>query len=326
MTNRRYSGKYLAGFLLSTVLAMLTACTNQTIDSGDPVVVSDVIEEPGKNQALAEIRGFENISDDTLLAIKNHYPGPTAELSKIRNLEYISFDTDLNYASYILLMPCNEGSQIRLEPLIFEDDGTLSVDHQNVITIENTPDHYALLVKIYLAEHVPHFQAVVAYEGQEARYYFNDANGAGYPLPLVIEDEFTYYVESEQEPGITAATASIYAPDAESTYFAAEQTDLPGLTPEALIAALAAKGVLLGETKVQHFSIHESDGQKLVDLDLSAEYLERILSLGTAGEYAAVGSVCNTFLDAYDADQIKITVDGSGFESGHAEYWDDIGD
>ena len=40
----------------------------------------------------------------------------------------------------------------------------------------------------------------------------------------------------------------------------------------------------------------------------------------TSGEYVILGSVVNTFLTAYDADAIIITVDGEVLETGHSVY------
>lgn len=38
------------------------------------------------------------------------------------------------------------------------------------------------------------------------------------------------------------------------------------------------------------------------------------------GEYATLGNVCNTFLDAYACEKIQITVEGNTLETSHTEY------
>lgn len=43
-------------------------------------------------------------------------------------------------------------------------------------------------------------------------------------------------------------------------------------------------------------------------------------SYGTSGENMLLGCVVNTFLDAYKAETVFITVDGGILESGHAIY------
>ena len=42
--------------------------------------------------------------------------------------------------------------------------------------------------------------------------------------------------------------------------------------------------------------------------------------MGSTGEYYIIGSVCNTFLDAYGCEKIKITVENATLETGHAEF------
>lgn len=43
-------------------------------------------------------------------------------------------------------------------------------------------------------------------------------------------------------------------------------------------------------------------------------------SFGTAGEREIVGCIVNTYLDAYKAEEIKITEEGQTLTTGHAEY------
>ena len=47
---------------------------------------------------------------------------------------------------------------------------------------------------------------------------------------------------------------------------------------------------------------------------------EHVNQMRTAGEYATVGSVVNTYLDAYDAKAVSLLVEGGTWSTGHAEY------
>ncbi len=92
------------------------------------------------------------------------------------------------------------------------------------------------------------------------------------------------------------------------------------LTPESLIKALMRKKQIPKDVKLLDF---KQEGKELT-LDLSDEYRIYAGSLGTSGEYCAVGSLVNTFLDAYDAETIKILVEGKEWGSGHIEYKDPL--
>lgn len=98
--------------------------------------------------------------------------------------------------------------------------------------------------------------------------------------------------------------------------FVMEKVELEALTPEALVLALAENGAIPEEVKVLSF---EQDGEEL-QLDLSKEYQEYVSSCGTAGEWAAVGGLVNTFLEAYGAERITVLVEGVPLDSGHADY------
>jgi spore germination protein GerM len=88
------------------------------------------------------------------------------------------------------------------------------------------------------------------------------------------------------------------------------------LTAKKLIKALQKKGAVAKGVKVRAFVDND---QELV-LNLSQAFADDVSSAGTSGEYIKVGSVVNTFLDAYDAETILITVEGKAWESGHVVY------
>lgn len=121
--------------------------------------------------------------------------------------------------------------------------------------------------------------------------------------------------QTEQQKQVT-----VYYSDAEADGFETTDVTLEQLTPEALIAVLSTKGVLPADVQVNSFKETDADGGKAIDLDLSAGFGTYLRSMGTSGEYIVMGSICNTFLEAYDCEKIHITVDGEKVETGHAEY------
>lgn len=64
----------------------------------------------------------------------------------------------------------------------------------------------------------------------------------------------------------------------------------------------------------------EAPDQTTLNVDFSASFRDHILSMVTAGEYGIIGSVMNTFLTAYNAQSMVITVNGEVLETGHAVY------
>ena len=99
-----------------------------------------------------------------------------------------------------------------------------------------------------------------------------------------------------------------------------EQTSQDTNMEENLIAQLKKKGMLSEDVQVNSFEETEDDGEKALKLDLNQVYLKQLQSMGSTGEYMIMGSVCNTFLDAYGCNKIQITTDGQEIVTGHAEY------
>lgn len=125
--------------------------------------------------------------------------------------------------------------------------------------------------------------------------------------------------ESE-EPQQIPVSISVYYCNDDATAFDTEQVEIESLSPENIIAALAAKGATDADIEVVSFEKTEVDGQPAIDLDLSKSFERYVSSVGSTGEYYAIGSIGNTFLRAYDCERIKITVEGNVLETGHAEY------
>jgi len=59
--------------------------------------------------------------------------------------------------------------------------------------------------------------------------------------------------------------------------------------------------------------------EKALNLDLSKEYATMIRQMGTTGEFYTLKGLSNTFLKAYDAKKIQLTIDGEVLVTGHAE-------
>lgn len=100
------------------------------------------------------------------------------------------------------------------------------------------------------------------------------------------------------------------------------------ITPEILVLNLAAYEVLPESVQVESFSLEkekaansEQEVRRLF-LDLSADFGEYLSSVGTGSEHMIMGSVVNTFLDAYGASSMKVTAGGKTLETGRQVYDD----
>ena len=112
----------------------------------------------------------------------------------------------------------------------------------------------------------------------------------------------------------------LYVSNDDATEFVSESVKIDELTPENIVNALVQKSVLPSDIQVLKCEEQIVDGVKSLDVDFNEAFGAYVCSMGTTGEYYTIGSVVNTFLDAYSCEQIKITVEGNILESGHAEY------
>lgn len=112
----------------------------------------------------------------------------------------------------------------------------------------------------------------------------------------------------------------LYVSNDDATEFVSESVKIDELTPENIVNALVQKSVLPSDIQVLKCEEQIVDGVKSLDVDFNEAFGTYVCSMGTTGEYYTIGSVVNTFLDAYGCEQIKITVEGNTLESGHAEY------
>lgn len=113
---------------------------------------------------------------------------------------------------------------------------------------------------------------------------------------------------------------TIYSCNEDANAFVTSEVELDSLTPQAVLDALFVQGAVSSDVKINSLDKSTVDGEDTIVVDFNSAFASYVSSMGSTGEYYAVGSVCNTFLDAYFCDQIKITVDGATLETGHMEY------
>ena len=147
------------------------------------------------------------------------------------------------------------------------------------------------------------------------------------PEDLVKEKSFEYYkVENElqrkfvKQLEYNGFRKKEYYSNDDATAFTSEEVQINSLSPEEVLNALIEKGAIAADVEILSFETTTVDGKSTILLDFNDAFASYISSMGSTGEYFVMGSICNTFLDAYDCEQIQVTVDGDTLSTGHAEY------
>ena len=92
------------------------------------------------------------------------------------------------------------------------------------------------------------------------------------------------------------------------------------LMPQSVVNALIEQGALPEGSKVLRFHLYQDGDRRVIDLDMSKAYGEQVASTGTAGEYMLLGSLVNSMLTNYQANELHLTCEGDVLETGHNVY------
>lgn len=133
------------------------------------------------------------------------------------------------------------------------------------------------------------------------------------PTDTVKPTDATESTESPPDQTEELVTFTVYTPDENLIGFIATEVTA---SRESALDALITAGVLNEDIAVNSI---ELDG-KLLKLDLNSAFADLINQQGTTGERMVMGSLVNTYLSAYQAETVLITVDGQILESGHVIY------
>lgn len=123
--------------------------------------------------------------------------------------------------------------------------------------------------------------------------------------------------KTEENTGETEdAQLTIFYGDSDSVNILSKSISVKEISPEEIIKQLGIVGIVPETLKINSFELSEGN----IKIDFSSDFTDMLRQQGTAGEYIMMGSVVNTFLAAYDAESIFITVEGETLESGHNVY------
>lgn len=127
-----------------------------------------------------------------------------------------------------------------------------------------------------------------------------------------------------EEDMMTQTEVTIFYGNGASNMLSSELTTMEQVTAENLIDALLKHNIVSLGTKVNSFEEEETDGVKKLRLDLSKTFREYLKTMTKEGERIIMSSVAATFLEAYSAEEIIITVDGKVLETEHTTYEEPI--
>lgn len=134
---------------------------------------------------------------------------------------------------------------------------------------------------------------------------------------------------AEKAEGTTKETESeesqeeqliLYLPNENADGWNVTKNQIEQITPDIIIGQLVGAGAIPDSVTVVSFGEDQGENGLILKLDLSSNFAEGLLNMGTAGEYLTMGSVVNSFLDTYQADGIEITAGGAVIETGHTSF------
>lgn len=148
----------------------------------------------------------------------------------------------------------------------------------------------------------------------------NLTNPSLFTTPIENENPETEISEVTTEEPMESSSQllaySIYLPNETVDGFVVETISTEDISAESVLTELKNRKVLPDEVSINSFKIDNG----LITIDFNQAFANLVCSMGTSGELMIVGSVVNTFLDAFEAESVYFTVDGQILESGHVIY------
>ena len=131
------------------------------------------------------------------------------------------------------------------------------------------------------------------------------------------KEDTTKETESEksQEEQLT-----LYLPNENADGWNVTKNQIEQVTPDIIIGQLVGAGAIPDSVTVVSFGEDQGENGLILKLDLSSNFAEGLINMGTAGEYLTMGAVVNSFLDTYQADGIEITAGGTVIDTGHTSF------
>lgn len=115
-------------------------------------------------------------------------------------------------------------------------------------------------------------------------------------------------------------TIAVYKPDENCEKLETVSMEVEEINAQNILTALSECDVISDKITVLSETIETDSSGRHLHLNFNQELQTSVASYGTAGEYAVLGAIVNTFIDAYSVDDIYLSVDGHDLETGHNVY------
>ncbi|MBQ9979586.1 MAG: GerMN domain-containing protein [Oscillospiraceae bacterium] len=101
-----------------------------------------------------------------------------------------------------------------------------------------------------------------------------------------------------------------------------EKTYVQSITPDTVLQSLQRRSVIPEGIQCNSFGISEpnENGRVTIYLDLTDKIARAMKRTGCQGERTMINAIVDTYLNAYDADEIVISVNGAELDSGRCRY------
>lgn len=103
---------------------------------------------------------------------------------------------------------------------------------------------------------------------------------------------------------------------ADTVQITGAEADVTVAYAQAIVDQLIAHDALPKDSKVLAIS---KDGSAL-SLDMDEAFLAGLRQSGSTGESMYLGSLVNTFLENFNCETVRVTVEGKSFSTAHADY------
>ena len=136
--------------------------------------------------------------------------------------------------------------------------------------------------------------------------------------PTQAQTDPTAQANAGPAPSVPAAQVSytLYLPNENADGFITRTVLTDRITADEILLELQMAHALPDTVILNAFG---SKDDQLI-LDFNSAFADAVNAMGTSGEYMIIGSLVNTFLNAFQAQSLTFTVEGEILESGHVIY------
>lgn len=121
---------------------------------------------------------------------------------------------------------------------------------------------------------------------------------------------------TEAAPTAPLLAYTLYLPNENADGFVTRPVQTNTINADSVLMELQKTGALPDTVIINAFG---AQGDQLI-LDFNSSFADAVNAMGTSGERMIIGSLVNTFLNAFQAQSVFFTVEGEILESGHVVY------